>query len=170
MAVVTGALLDTSVLLAGLIELSRTPDPAQQVLAAVAAGRLSRPLTAWHCCLEFYAVATRLPEEFRLAPADALKLLEEELLARFQILDLPGRQRVPLLQQGAHEGITGGRLYDAHIAETARAAGASLVVTENRRHFSSLLRHGIRVLTAAELVQELGTRQSGRRRMASRVL
>ena len=68
---VTGVFLDTSILLAGLIELGPASGPAQELMAAVAGGRLRRPCTAWHCCLEFYAVSTRLPEEFRLSPADA---------------------------------------------------------------------------------------------------
>lgn len=156
----TGCFLDTSVLLAGLIEMGRASSPAQHVLTAVAEGTLPRPMTAWHCCLEFYAVSTRLPEEFRLSPDDALKLLEEEILARFRVHDLPARNRAPLLRQVALERIAGGRLYDAHIGEIARVAKASLVVTENRRHFFSLLRHGIRVLTAAELLPELVARRT----------
>ncbi len=31
-----------------------------------------------------------------------------------------------------------------------------LIATENRRHFTSLLRHGIRVLVSAELADEIG--------------
>jgi len=53
--------------------------------------------------------------------------------------------------------MAGGRVYDAHIAEAARLAGAELVVTENRRHFVPLMRYGIRVLTAAEFADEYGS-------------
>jgi tetratricopeptide (TPR) repeat protein len=42
----------------------------------------------------------------------------------------------------------------ARPVEVARAAGARTVVTENRRHFTSLLRHGITVLTAEEFAAE----------------
>ena len=42
-----------------------------------------------------------------------------------------------------------------HAAALAHA-GAQLVATENRRHFTSLLRHGIRVLVSVELAAELG--------------
>jgi hypothetical protein len=38
------------------------------------------------------------------------------------------------LASAAGEGTTGGRIYDAHIADIARRAGARLVATENRRH------------------------------------
>jgi predicted nucleic acid-binding protein len=155
-ALVARVFLDTSVLLGGLIELGPASAPSHRILTAVANGRLKHPLTAWHCCLEFYAVSTRLPEELRLTPGDALKLLAEEILARFQIHQLPGDRHLEFFQVVAHERIAGGRLYDAHIAEIARAARARVAITENRRHFSGLLRHGIRVLTAAEFVEDSG--------------
>jgi hypothetical protein len=145
--------LDTSVLLESLIGL-QTDGASQRIWNAIAAGTHSRPLTAWHCCLEFYSVATRLPEEFRLSPNDCLRLLEDEILARLSVHDLPARARNAMLQSIAAEGIGGGRVYDAHIGEIARLAGASVIVTQNRRHFAALLRHGIRVLTAEEHAAE----------------
>lgn len=152
---------DTSVLLGGLIEQRGPRDPEQRALTAVAAGKLPSPQTSWHCCLEFFSVATRLPEEYRVTPAEATLLVEEEILARFAVVDLPGAARRDLLRAAAADGIGGGRIYDAHIAESARAAGARAVVTGNRRHFVTLLRHGIVVLTPDELVREarLGTKE-----------
>lgn len=114
-------------------------------------------MTAWPCCLEFYSVTTRLPEEYRLEPEVALRLLREEIFARFSIHDLPSELREEFLVSTVGEGTAGGRIYDAHIAEIARQAGARLVATENRRHFTSLLRHGIRVLVSAELAEEIGS-------------
>ena len=57
-----------------------------------------------------------------------------------------------MLQAAARDAIAGGRIYDAHIAEVARAAGAAVIVTDNRRHFLSALRYGIRVETPAEFL------------------
>jgi predicted nucleic acid-binding protein len=122
---------------------------------AVADGRIERPLTAWHCCLEFYSVTTRLPEEYRLKPETALRFLREEIFPRFSVQDLPAELREEFLVSTVGESTAGGRIYDAHIAEIARQAGAQLVVTENRRHFTSLLRHGIRVLVSEELAGEI---------------
>ncbi len=147
---------DTSVLLAGLIETGPPGEAAQTVMGAVASGKLREPMTAWHCCLEFYSVATRLPPDLRLAPADALRLMEEEILVRFTVHQLPARDRLPLLRAVAQERLAGGRIYDVHIAEVARSARAEVVVTENRRHFVSLLRYGIGVVTSRELVERLG--------------
>ena len=147
--------LDTSVLLAGLIDFGPQSAPAQSVMHAIAEERIAKPGTAWHCCLEFFSVATRLPPEFRLTPGDAVQLLSEEVFSRLNIHDLPAASRVAMLRAAAHDGITGGRVYDAHIAEVARGAGASVIVTDNRRHFLSALRYDMRVETPAEFLASI---------------
>ena len=45
-------------------------------------------------------------------------------------------------------------MYDAHIAEIARLAGAQTVVTDNRRHFTSLLPTGVRVMGSEEFARD----------------
>ena len=150
-----GVFLDTSVLLAGLIDFGPQSAAAQSLMHAVAEKRVQAPATAWHCCLEFYSVATRLPPEFRLTPSDAVLLINDEVFARMAVVDLPAPERAAMLNAIARDGITGGRVYDSHIAEVARAAGAAVVVTDNRRHFLSALRYDMRVETPAEFVAAL---------------
>ncbi len=162
MAVVKDVFFDTSVLLAGLIDLGPPSRAAVPLLDAVAKGRIRKPRTAWHCCLELYSVATRLPEEFRLAPGDALTLIEEEILGRFEVHDLPARSRRGFLRLCGRERVRGGRLYDAHIAEIARSARAGIVVTENQRDFAVLERHGIPVVDAVGMRERLRSRRRGR--------
>jgi predicted nucleic acid-binding protein len=154
--------LDTSVLVAGLVDFGPAQSgPAQMILQRVAEGALpDGASTAWHCCLEFYSVATRLPPEYRLAPADAVRLLTEEIFSRVAVHDLPPDDREGLFRSAAQDGTAGGRIYDAHIAEVARAAGAAVVVTDNRRHFLSALRHGMRVETPAEFLRSSKPRRS----------
>lgn len=147
--------LDTSVLLAGLIDFGPQSAPAQSILHAVAEKHVPAATTAWHCCLEFYSVSTRLPPEFRLTARDAARLVEEEIFGRLSVHDLPASSRLAMLQAAARDSIFGGRIYDAHIAEIARACASTVVVTDNRRHFLSALRYGIRVETPAEFVQAL---------------
>jgi predicted nucleic acid-binding protein len=148
------AFLDTSVLLAGLVDFGEPSAPAQQIMHAVAERALSAA-TAWHCCLEVFSVATRLPPEYRLTAADAARLLRGEIFDRLTIADLPESERAAFLDAAVQEGLAGGRIYDAHIAEVARAAGATVIVTDNRRHFLAALRHGIRVDTPPEFVESL---------------
>jgi predicted nucleic acid-binding protein len=152
--------LDTSVLLAGLVDFGPQSGPAQSLLHAVAEKQVLEAGTAWHCCLEFFSVSTRLPAEFRLTAAEAAQLVEAEIFGRLSVHDLPAADRLPMLKAAARDGTTGGRLYDAHIAEVARAAGAAVVVTDNRRHFMAALRHGIRVETPAEFLAALKSRRS----------
>jgi predicted nucleic acid-binding protein len=147
-----GPFLDSSVLLAGIVDFGPQSAPAQELLHAVAEGRTGRATTAWHCCLEVFSVATRLPPEFRLSPADAVSLIQDEILGRMTVHALPDGVQRPFLQSLAQQGISGGRVYDAHIAEIARAAGATVIVTDNRKHFLAALRYGIRVDTPAEYV------------------
>ena len=154
MAVDDLTFFDTSVLVAGLIEMGDASLAADRILDAVKRRTVRRPATAWHCCLEYYSVATRLPAPVRLEPEMARRLLEEEVLSRFGIADLPASARSAFLKSASSERVAGGRIYDAHIAETARLAGARLVVTDNRRHFVGLMRYGVRVLTAVEFADE----------------
>jgi predicted nucleic acid-binding protein len=159
-----GAFLDTSVILAGLIDFGVRSASAQRLFELIAAGRVGRPRTAWQCCLEVYSLATRLPQEFRLSPADAVALLAAEVMARFDIADLPPGQRGAFLALCGRAEVRGGRLYDAHVAAIARASGARVVVTDNRRDFAVLEREGIRVIDAAEATRMAGPAHGKRSR------
>jgi len=156
MAALEPPFIDTSILIAGLIEMGDASVATRTILEAVVAGRLKDVRTAWHCCLEFYAVATSLPPGLRVSPQVASQLLKENVLGKMAIEDLPKAARLQCLASAVTEKVAGGRVYDAHIAETARAAGAKIVVTDNRRHFVGLMRYGIRVMTATEFVDEFG--------------
>jgi predicted nucleic acid-binding protein len=152
--------LDTSALLAGLVDFGPQSAPAQSLLHAVAEKQVTGAGTAWHCCLEFFSVSTRLPPEFRLTPAVAARLIEDEIFGRIAVYDLPASDRLAMIKAAARDGTSGGRIYDAHIAEVARAAGAAVVVTDNRRHFIAALRHGMRVETPGEFLAAFKARRS----------
>jgi len=159
MALVTPVFLDTTVLLGGYIDFGASSADAQHILDAVSDGTIQRPRTAWHCCLEFYAVSTRLPAGYRLGPQQAGRLLEQ-ILASFSVEQLPGNARRRFLEAAVRERVAGGRVYDAQIAEIARLCGADTVVTDNRRHFTILMQHGIRVMRASEFAYELFKRKN----------
>lgn len=151
MAALTEAFLDTSVLVSGMVDLGEGSRGSMALLDAVAEERLSAA-TAWHCCLELYAVLTRLPQEYRVAPDDASELVRGEILARFGVHGLPAAERGAFVAALSTGRIAGGRTFDAHIAAVARASGAHLVVSQNRRHFLGL---GLEVWTAEEAAARL---------------
>lgn len=124
-------------------------------MQAVVEGRIARPATAWHCCLEFYAVTTRLPGQFRLSPDQAFRLLDAEVLGRFEVRTLRSPARRRFLGDAALVPTSGGRIYDAHIGAIARRERCDALVTENVRHFAPGDGARLRILRAAELVAEL---------------
>ena len=139
-----------------MIELGDASLPPALILDAVRSGRLKHPGTAWHCCLEFYSVATRLPAGLRLQPATAWALLDDQIFGRFHVCDLPADTRVAFLRAAAADRVAGGRIHDAHIAEAGRLAGATTVVTDNPRHFAPLMRHAVQVVTTRDFANRMG--------------
>jgi len=114
---------DTSVLVAAYA----TWHDAHQI-AADALRR--RPLLIGHAALETYSVLTRLPEPLRVPPRLALEYLERNFPA--EGLALTFSQQRELLGRVGELGIAGGAVYDALIAETARAHDTSLLSLDRR--------------------------------------
>ena len=85
--------------------------------------------------IEAYAVLTRLPAPHRLAPPDALDIIEAGFIARRRVVALGHRDYVQLLRDSPARGVLGGRSYDAVIAECARLARATVLLTFNDAHF-----------------------------------
>lgn len=93
--------------------------------AAVAGARLIA-----HCAMEAYSVLTRLPPPHRAAGG----LVSEFLVARFPdpYVSLDPRGYRDLLPRLVELGVSGGSAYDALVAATAAAAGATLLSCDRR--------------------------------------
>lgn len=85
--------------------------------------------------IEAYAVLTRLPSPHRLAPADAWSLVAANFVEHGTIVALSAAAYRRLLGRLAGQQISGGRTYDAVIAECTCLARADALLTLNRRHF-----------------------------------
>jgi predicted nucleic acid-binding protein len=96
--------------------------------------------------LESYAVLTRLPPPYRLAPADTLALLDASFLTvgRTIALDAIAYQR--LLRRAPADNLGGGRIYDAVIATCAVRAAASALLTFNAPHFLVFAARGLEIV------------------------
>jgi predicted nucleic acid-binding protein len=97
---------------------------------AAAAALARKPRVPAHVLIETYSVLTRLPPPHR-APAD---LVAAFLAERFPDapLVLPARAHLALVLMSARAGLTGGAIYDALIAATARHADATLLTRDER--------------------------------------
>jgi predicted nucleic acid-binding protein len=95
--------------------------------------------------VEAYAVLTRLPPPYRLAPSDALTLLEANFMGT-KIIALDGKSYRSLLLKAPDDKIAGGRIYDAIIAACALQAKVATLLTFNERHFLAFAEKGIAIV------------------------
>lgn len=127
---------DTSVLVAAMVEAHPAHGPAWAWLDRALRGEVEGGV-ATHTLAELFAVLTRLPVVPRIAPREALRLVEVNLEGFF-IVALETQDYLRALNRLAALGLSGGAVYDALIAEAALKAGVERLLTLNRRHFVRL--------------------------------
>ncbi len=119
----TRAAVDTSVAVPYLMRSHRSHDEVRREL-----GRFELVLTG-HSLVETYSVLTRLPGDSRLAPPDAVRLLESNFAP---VVHPATETRSTLVTHLASCGVAGGAVYDALVALAARDAGVGLVTRDRR--------------------------------------
>jgi predicted nucleic acid-binding protein len=87
-----------------------------------------------------------LPPPHRLSAADAWRLIDVGFSQSGRIVALDGRSYRALLRRAAEEGISGGRTYDAVIAECALRKKGVTLLTFNADDFSGFARRGLEVV------------------------
>jgi toxin FitB len=120
---VSDVALDTSVAVPYVLASHVAHDVASRHLA----GRT--PALTGHSLAETYSVLTRLPADARLAPAQAVELID----ANFELPVLvPSSVAVDVHGVLAPLGIAGGAVYDALVALAAREADLPLATRDRR--------------------------------------
>ncbi len=140
--------------MSGLLEIS-ADSACRAILEALAARRLRTGVTAWHCCLEFFSVTTRLPPDYRLSAEAAIALLTEHVFNRVEVVDLPTEDAVEWLKRQSASEIRGGLVYDAHLAQIAHRSGCAMLVTTNLAHFRQVAPHGIEILNPQQFLARM---------------
>lgn len=140
--------------MSGLLEVS-ADSACRAILEALASRRLRTGVTAWHCCLEFYSVTTRLPPDYRLSAEAAIALLTEHVFNRVEVVDLPVDDAVAWLKRQAASKIRGGLIYDAHLAQIALRSGCATLVTTNLAHIRQVAPHGIEILNPQQFLARM---------------
>jgi len=134
---VIGYLLDTSCVVAAVCSWHEHHETTRrEIERRYAAGEA--PVLAAHSLAEAYSVLTRLPEPHRLRPADALGLIEANW-SHARLVALSGQDYRRTLRRCRDAGIGGGAVYDALIAECARKAKVSTVLTWDTDGFERFL-------------------------------
>jgi len=127
-------LLDTSVLVAGMVESHPAHERAFPRLQRVKAGEDSGVVAA-HSVAELYAILTTLPIRPRVSPTDARRLIERNVLDTCQIVPLSDADYADVISHLASTGVAGGATYDALILHAATKVEVEEIVTLNERDF-----------------------------------
>jgi predicted nucleic acid-binding protein len=136
------AYFDTNVLIAASVGQHPHHEPAFQLVAAVKRKAMQGCLSA-HGMLEFYSVLTRAPFQPRVHPADAARLLDENILPYFDVVELSSRDYKALVQSCAATSRAGGFAYEALHLRCAQKANCDRIYTFNVKDFRALAPKGL---------------------------
>ena len=87
-----------------------------------------RPLA--HALSQSYSTLTRLPVPIRISPQVAWNYLESAFPSPAIVLE--AKEHHETLKLLAHEGMTGGRIYDGIIGAAARSVGAKPITSDRQ--------------------------------------
>lgn len=125
---------DTSVLVAAIVEAHPRHPKSASWLKRARSGDFDF-FTAAHCLAELYSILSALPARPRLSPADAWRLVHENVGASAHLVALSAADYSRTIQQASEKGLSGGVIYDALIACAAEKAGADRLLTLNPADF-----------------------------------
>lgn len=125
---------DTSVLIAAVMAGHPRHRRAFAALEQVRAGEHEGCISQ-HTLAEFYAVLTAAPVTPRVHPAEALRILEDNLLPYFQVIPMDPADYVEVVREMAAFGWRSGRIYDALHMRCARKHPVDRVYTYNEKDY-----------------------------------
>jgi predicted nucleic acid-binding protein len=140
-------LLDSSVIVAGLVEAHPMHRQALPWLVKAKAGEFSL-LLCTHSLAEVLAVLTSLPIRPPIKPEVALRLIEENLESIAQTVELGLSDYRSVLRSAAENRIGGGAIYDALIVRAAECSGADKLLTFNIADFQRIWPSGAGVISS----------------------
>jgi len=133
-------LFDSSVLVAGLVEIHPHHARAQPWLDRMGAGEITVFVTA-HALAETYSGLTNLPITPRVQPHLAWELIRDTA-AQARVVPITAADYQRTMQRVAQRGLAGGIVYDALIATVAARLNVDGLVTFNVRHFQRVWPEG----------------------------
>jgi predicted nucleic acid-binding protein len=127
-------LLDTSVLVAAMVEAHPAHERALPWLQRIKAGT-DVGFVATHSIAELYAVLSVLPVQPRISPAIANKLIHQDVFDICEIVNLSVQDYKSVIKHLSESNIVGGVTYDAVILYTAFKVEIDRIVTLNKKDF-----------------------------------
>lgn len=91
-----------------------------------------------HSIAEVFAVLTRLPVQPRIHPSEALRIITENMLPHFTVVELATAEYLAALEVMKQGSWIGGKIYDALLLACAAKCGAERIYTFNMSDFMAL--------------------------------
>lgn len=128
---------DTTVLVAGSERSHPHHAQAKPALLRVAAGQ-DKGFTGLHSLAELFAALTRLPVRPRIHPAEAARIITDNILAHFEVVSLDKEEYREVLNTMASGGWIGAKIYDALLLRCAAKCPVDRIYTFNLGDFRQL--------------------------------
>jgi predicted nucleic acid-binding protein len=128
---------DTSVLVAASEESHPHYAQAWPALRRVAS-RKDRGFMSVHSIAEVYAALTRLPVQPRIHPAEAARIITENVLPHFEMVPIGKKDYTEALRRVRDGGWVGAKIYDALLIGCAVRSEADRIYTFNLTDFRQL--------------------------------
>lgn len=96
-----------------------------------------------HSIAEMFAALTRLPVQPRIHPAEAARIVTENILPHFEIVALGKKDYLEALNATAGGGWTGAKIYDVLLLRCAVKCAAARIYTFNLGDFKQLAPPGL---------------------------
>lgn len=128
---------DTNVLVAASEQTHPHHGPAFQALSRVATKKDEGCMSV-HSIAETYAALTRLPVQPRIHPAEAARMIADNIVPNFQMMPISRKDYLEALKTVADGGWSGAKIYDALILGCAARSGAERIYTFNLADFKQL--------------------------------
>jgi len=130
-------LFDTSVLVAALLD-SHPHHARAFPWLAKAKRKEIEGFIGLHTLAESYAILTSLPVQRKVPTTEIWKLIQDSVLAVFEVVQLTKVDYQVILESLAQNDIRGGTTYDALIAYAAYKANVDKLLTFNTKHFARI--------------------------------
>jgi len=125
---------DTSVLVAAAVNSHQHYPRARPALQRVAAGVDSGFMSA-HSIAEVFATLTRMPVQPRMHPAEAIRLISENIVRHFSIIPIEPDDYMEALDSVAKSGWIGAKIYDVLLLGCAAKCTPDRIYTFNVADF-----------------------------------
>ena len=101
-------------------------------------GRRSRGWISVHAIAEVFSALTRMPIRPKIHPADAARVIVDDLLGHFSPVAISVEDYLAALEMMTKSGWTGARIYDALLLRCAEKCGAERIYTFDVAHFRQI--------------------------------